>query len=97
MKGIIVADLESVIKTADLKSDDIKDDVQEIRDSFLDLRRSIRCSDLSFLTEKFYQETTQFYTLMKKMNGYQSSLKSVLLGYQYQEQQIVSDIKRITP
>ncbi len=97
MKGIVVEDLDSLIKNMDLKAEDIRENVQDIRTAFLEIRRSIRSTDLSFLTEKFYQETTQFNTLIKKMNGYQTSLKSVLMNYQYQEQQIASDISRITP
>jgi hypothetical protein len=97
MKGIIVADLDSLIKNTNLKVEDIREDVQDLRTSFLELRRSIHSTELAFLTEKFYKETTQFNILFKKMNCYQASLKSVLMGYQYQEQQIASDISRVTP
>lgn len=97
MKGIIVADLESLIKNADVKLNDVRDEIQNVRSSALDLRRSIRGGDLMFLTDSLYDEIVKLNNVMKKMNAYQLFLRSVLIGYQRQEQQIISSIKKATP
>ena len=97
MNGIVVADFESLIKNSELRITDVNEDLQKLRSASLDLRRSIRNSDLSFLTENLYNEINESSNMINKMNGYRMTLRNVLRSYKYQEQGIASAIRRFTP
>lgn len=97
MEGIIVNSFESLMKNTDVISDDLASNISELRSAFLELRKTIRCSDLSFLTDKLSKDISQLNILIRKANSYQSSLKNILMAYKYQEQQIAASINRITP
>ena len=97
MSGVVVTDFESLIKNSELRISDVNDSLQKLRTASLELRRSIRNSELSFLTENLYYEITESSKLINKLNAYRITLRNVLKSYQYQEQRVVSAIKRFTP
>ena len=97
MSGIVVADFESLIRNSELRISDVSDDLQKLRSASLDLRRSIRNSDLSFLTENLYFEVNEGSKMINKLNGYRMTLRNVLRSYQYQEQRVAATVRRFTP
>ncbi len=97
MSGIVVADFESLIKNSELRISDVNDSLQKLRTSSLELRRSIRNSELSFLTENLYYEITECSKVINKLNAYRVTLRNILKSYQYQGQRVASAIKRFTP
>ncbi len=97
MSGIVVTDFESLIKNSEIRISDVNDSLQKLRTASLDLRRSIRNSELSFLTENLYFEITESSKVISKLNAYRATLRNVLKSYQNQEQRVATTVSRFTP
>ena len=97
MNGIVVADFEALINNCDIKISDVNESIQKLKSASLELRRSIRNSDLSFLTENLYYDILESSKVMNKLNAYCMALKNILRSYKYQDQKVAAMINRLTP
>ena len=97
MSGIVMADFEALIKSCELRISDVSECIQKLRDASLNLRRSIKNSDLTFLTENLYLDIVESSKMVSKLNSYRLTLRNVLKSYQYQAQNIARTVGRFTP
>ncbi len=96
MNGVIVGDLELIIKKAGLNASDVKSNISAIKHDFSNLSQSIGSNDLKFLISKLDLELLQFQNVVTKTEAYITTLKNVLMSYQYQSEELVKDLNNLT-
>lgn len=96
MSGVIVADMETLIRNTELKIEDVSKCMSELRMASLELRRCIKSTDLSFLTSGLYEELTYLNNTLRKLNAFHAGLKKVLRAYTNQENSVASSVRRIS-
>ena len=97
MSGIVVDGLESLINNGENKISDVNSSVQQLRNASLDLRRSIRNSELAFLTENLYADVCEIPKVIKRLNAYRTTLKQLIRSYQNQDQDVARTVRQFTP
>ncbi len=97
MRGIVVGDFETLIKNSDIVLSDINEKLQSLRTASLNLRRSIRSADLSFLTDNIYANISENSKIVSKVRSYNTVIRSALTYYRNQEQEMASTMRRATP
>lgn len=97
MKGIIVSDLELIIRRNDSSITDVDQNIRHIKKDVSDLVRSINSADLKFLTNRLDLELNYFNNVMLKINSYQNVLQGVLKSYKQQAEEIAKSINKLSP
>jgi hypothetical protein len=95
MNGVIIDDFESAIKKNKAQIEEINKEIKKINTEFNDINKNLSGKSLDFLTAKLYTELTQFKNLKLKLNGYQTTLKNVLLSYKNQSDALVESLNKI--
>lgn len=94
MRGIIVDDLDTLIKNSSLNLDEVRQKIIDLRSAYFDLKKKIRSSELDFLTKNLYEEINQLGNVLKKINAYQILLNDVLKSYKNREYVVSMNIKK---
>lgn len=97
MKGIIVSDLELILRRNDSSIADVDQSIRHIKKDISDLVRSINSTDLKFLTNRLESEMSYFNNVMLKINSYQNVLQGVLKSYKQQAEEIAKSINKLSP
>lgn len=97
MKGIIVSELELVIKKNDYNTSEVNQKISNINKSFNSLEKCFAGSELEFLTSKINLELQEFKNIIGKINAYQSTLQNVLKSYQLQNNELTNNLSKLTP
>ena len=87
MNGIIVNDLENVIKRIRNISGNIDKDISSIKNSCSNLNSELNYG-ISFFKTKLNSDLQQFSKITKKVNGAEIVLSGVLRAYQLQDEAI---------
>ncbi len=95
MKGVIVDDFESNLKSNSLYIGEVSDYVEDIKNEFNSLTKNISGKSLDFLTSKISVELDQFKKVKKKINAYQNVLRNVLLSYQRESEELTKNIRNL--
>lgn len=97
MKGIIVSDLELILRRNDFIVTDVDQSIRHIKKDVSDLVRSTNCTDLKFLTNRLELEMNYFNNVMLKINSYHTVLQGVLKSYKQQAEEIAKSINKLSP
>lgn len=92
MNGIIISDLESVIKRTNSISNNITSDINKIK-NFCSNINSCLNGDVSFFSSKLNSDLQQFSKINNKISGYGIVLRGVLKAYQLQDETISHSLK----
>lgn len=95
MMGIMTDDFNLFLKKNSAILNEVINDLSKVQKSGSVLISNLNSSDLKFVNSKFNLEINQLNNAIKKLNGYQNTLKSVYLGYQKQFEQVVIDSKKL--
>ena len=97
MNGILVDDFISIISNSSAKFDEISDAINNVRSSSYELRRTIRVSELSYLTDLIYENALELNKIRPTLKGYITTLKRVLRQYEQIDSKIASKSSQMTP
>ena len=92
MNGIIISDLETVIKRSSSISNNISSDINKIKNSCSNISSCLN-GDVSFFSSKLNSDLQQFSKISNKINGYEIVLRGILKAYQLQDETISHSLK----
>ena len=92
MNGIIISDLETVIKRSSSISNNISSDINKIKNSCSNISSCLN-GDVSFFSSKLNSDLQQFSKISNKINGYEIGLRGILKAYQLQDETISHSLK----
>lgn len=97
MKGIIVDDLELIIKKSEGNINVLLKDEEKIFSEINELRKFENNSCMNLLIKNLNMQAKELKKMEIKLNSYTKSLHNVVNGYKNQSEEIIKSLKKQTP